>query len=286
MLWILLPAFNEEDSLRVLIPKIGQYLHGASIEYRIVVVNDGSVDATATVLETLVPDYPLEIVTHRINRGLGETERDGFEYIAERCGPDDIIVRLDSDDTHEPEYIGDLIETIHNGFDVVNTSRYQKGGDQIGINNYRTFISYCANLFMRCVFHVPGVRDYSCGFRAYRARAIVDSIHIYGNNFIQLKGLGFTSTLEMMVKLKIIGCRFAEVPFTLRYDQKKSVSKMVSSITIFGYLVMALLYHWPVKGWRIAYRELGPLYRQDRRKALELYSWNNRLKKNYTQKIG
>ena len=74
----------------------------------------------------------------------------------------------------------------------------------------------------------------------------------FGNNFIQLKGLGFTCTLEKIVKLKLIGARFGEVPFMLRYDQKQSDSKMVSSVTTLGYLVMTLLYHWPWGGWRVA----------------------------------
>ena len=66
--------------------------------------------------------------------------------------------------------------------------------------------------------------------------------------------MGFTSTLEMLVKLKLIGCRFAEVPFVLRYDQKTSKSKMLTSITVLGYFAMALLYHWPPSGWRTRYK--------------------------------
>src|SRR5258708_1069238 len=113
----------------------------------------------------------------------------------------------------------------------------------MGVNGYRAALSLCANLFMKVVFDIPGVRDYSCGFRAYRTRVIKDAVSIFGNSFIQLRGLGFTSTLEIMVKLKILGCRFAEVPFVLRYDQKLSESKMVSSLTTLGYLLMGVLYH-------------------------------------------
>lgn len=103
---------------------------------------------------------------------------------------------------------------------------------------------------MKLLFNIPGEKDYSCGFRTYKAKAIKDAVQIFGNGFIQLKGLGFTSTLETIVKLKLLGCRFAEVPFVLRYDNKASPSKMICSITTFGYITMAILYHWPFWGWK------------------------------------
>lgn len=256
MIWILLPAYNEEDTLPRLLPKIRAFAEQCPSDCRLVVVNDGSRDGTAAVLANFSANWPIHIITHKINRGLGETERDGFEYIAEASHPSDIIVRLDADDSHEPEYILRLIEKVNQGFDVVNTSRFRPGGGQKGVNTYRTVISCGANLFMACMFHIPGVRDYTCGFRAYRAKAIQDCVRLFGNDFIQLKGLGFTSTLEMLVKLKLVGCRFAEVPFVLRYDQKTSASKMLTSITMLGYFSMALLYHWPFSGWRVKHRKL------------------------------
>jgi dolichol-phosphate mannosyltransferase len=197
----------------------------------------------------------LEVITHKINRGLGETSRDLFERAAELCKPEDVIVRMDCDDTHEPEYIPRMIARLDEGYDVVIASRFQPGGGQKGVNAYRGFISWCANLFMKIFFPIKGVREYSCGFRVYRAAIIQNALRLYGNNFIQLKGLGFTCTLEKLVKLKLLGARFAETAFVLRYDQKQSASKMVSSITALGYVVMTLLYHWPWGGWRTGYKQ-------------------------------
>ena len=94
---------------------------------------------------------------------------------------------------------------------------------------------------MKAFFPIRGVRDYSCGFRAYRASAIQAAVRFFGNDFIQLKGLGFSCTLEKLIKLKILGAKFAEVPFVHRYDRKQSSSKMVSSVTSMGYLVMVVL---------------------------------------------
>jgi dolichol-phosphate mannosyltransferase len=272
MIWIVLPAFNEEASLPKLLPKIDAKLREHQLDYRLVVVDDGSTDRTAEILAEFTGRLPMAVVTHAINRGLGETERDGFEFVADRCAPDDVIVRVEGDDTHDPQYILTLMQKLAEGFDVVNTSRFQPGGGQMGVSPYRAIISRGANLFMRLLFPVPNVRDFSCGFRAYRAQVVQDAVSVFGNNFIQLRGLGFTSTLEMVVKLHLLGCRCAEVPFVLRYDQKESTSKMASSITALGYLMMAILYHWPFGGWASQYRELRRLYLSNRDEAVARFA--------------
>ena len=128
------------------------------------------------------------------------------------------------------------------------------------MDSYRATISKLANLFMKFFFPIDGLKEYSSGFRAYRATAIKHAINTFGNQFIQLKGLGFTATLEKIVKLKIIGAKFGESPFVLRYQQKRSESKMVSSITTFGYGTLALLYHWPWGGWRRGYKNVKKLH--------------------------
>jgi dolichol-phosphate mannosyltransferase len=255
MILILLPAYNEEESLPRLMPKLQQTLSSMNEEFKILVCNDGSKDRTQELLDEYAKTMPLEIIRHRVNRGLGESSRDLFERASEITHGDDVIVRLDCDDTHEPEFIPSIVEKIRSGYDVVIASRFAPGGGQLGVNGYRAFISRGANLFMKVFFPITGLKEYSCGFRGYRAEKIKEAINFYGNNFIQLKGLGFTCTLEKLVKLKLINAKFGEVPFLLRYDQKQSASKMVSSVTTLGYLVMTLLYHWPWGGWRSALRK-------------------------------
>ena len=252
-IFVLLPAFDEELSIEPLLDAFERSMSEAGFDYHVIVCDDGSNDRTSAVLSKCAAEMPIEVITHRINRGLGETSRDLFERAAEISQPDDIIVRMDCDVTHEPRFIPSMVEKLTEGYDVVIASRFQPGGGQRGVNAYRAFISSCANLFMKCIFPMKGIREYSCGFRAYRAETIKKAIDFYGNHFIQLKGLGFTCTLEKLVKLKILKARFAEVPFVLRYDKKASESKMVGSITMLGYLTMALCYHWPWGGWRRNY---------------------------------
>ena len=242
MIYILLPAFNEESALSPLLSKTDRVMSQLRSPYRVVVVNDGSSDNTAGVLAELSQKYPIDVINHRYNRGLGETARDGFEYISEIAAPEDLIVRMDCDDTHDPSYIPLMIEKLKEGYEVVTTSRYAPGGGQVGVDWYRRTISRIANLIMKSFFPIPGVWEYTCGFRAYRASLIQDAIRIFGNRFIDLKGMGFTGTVEKIIKCKMMAARVAEVPFVLRYDRKVSTSKVVTSITTLGYFMLIAKY--------------------------------------------
>lgn len=266
MIYLLLPAYNEEDSIPNLFTKLETYFSKAKLDAVVVLLDDGSPDTTAETAKRYQGGLNLVILRHAINRGLGETARDLFEYAAENAADSDIIIRMDCDDTHDPEIIGKMKDLIQSGkADVVTASRFQKGGGMQGVSRYRALVSRGANVFMTLVFPIPGVREYSCGFRAYRGSLIKDAIKLYGNDFIQLKGLGFTGTLEKVIKLNLLGARFAEVEHWLHYDRKRSVSKMITSITTIGYLVMAVLYHWPFGGWRSQYRGTARSYRSDRK---------------------
>lgn len=247
---LLLPAYNEEASISSLLGGLVQVLEELHKEYAIIVCDDGSKDKTAEEVQKFCVNGNVVLMQHKYNRGLGETARDLFEYAVEHTSPDDVIIRMDCDDSHKPDFIPALLAKIEEGRDVVIASRFQKGGGQAGVPTHRQLISRCANMFMKVVFWLPEVREYSCGFRAYRAEIIHSAIKTFGNNFIQLKGLGFTGTLEKLLKLHLLGARFGEVPFVLRYDHKQSDSKMVLSITTLGYFIMAVVYHWPFGGWK------------------------------------
>jgi len=252
MIYVLLPAYNEEQALRPMMQKIAAVMGEMGLPYRVVVVNDGSKDRTLEILRELAQSYPIDIIVHKYNRGLGETARDGFEYIAEVGSPQDVVVRMDCDDTHDPKYIPAMLGKIQQGCEVVTTSRYVPGGAQIGVDFYRRFISRCANLLLKFFFPIPGLKEYTCGYRAYRVALIQDAIAIFGNQFIDLKGMGFTGTIEKLIKCKMMGAHVGEVPFVLRYDRKQGPSKVVTSITTLGYLVLIAKYcvYWGAIGQR------------------------------------
>ena len=260
MIYIVLPAYNEAKSLPRLMPKIKSVMEQHNYTYSVIIVNDGSKDDTTQLIKKYNRQMPIATIRHKYNRGLGETIRDGFEYAAEIAKEDDIIIRLDCDDTHDPIYIPGLIEKINEGNDVVIASRFVAGGGQEGLTFFRKTISLFANLFMKVFFPIKGLKEYSSGYRAYRVSVINRALEVFGNNFIQLKGIGFSCTLEKIIKLKILGAKFAEAPFVLKYNQKLSESKMITSITIFGYLILVILYHWPWNGWKSQFGRIAKLH--------------------------
>lgn len=259
MIYIIVPMYNEEQAVVPLFNKIRKVIDKNIQDYHIIVIDDGSVDKTSKLLENYKNMLPIKVIHHRMNRGLGETVRDGFEEASLRCESDDIIVRLEGDNTHDPSYVLQLVDKIKEGWDVVIASRFQLGGGMEGLSSYRRFISKAANLVLKIFFPIKNVREYSCALRAYRGRFVKAAIEIFQNEFISLKGLGFTCSVEKLVKFRMLGARMAEIPFVLRYDKKKTPSKMLTSITTLGYLVLIIKYIHPWgktgKEWRHKIRE-------------------------------
>lgn len=253
-IWIVLPALNESENLEDLHLQISSVMAAINANYRIIVVNDGSTDGTRVLLKGLKNLYPLTVIDHKRNRGLGESIRDGFEKVAEMAAPQDVLIRMDADLTHDPVYIPHLLKAVESGADIAVASRFVPGGSEKGTPKNRRWISTFANQIFRTFFPIGGVREYTCGFRAYKMWTIQEALNFYGNDFLQLRGLGFCCTVEKLVKLNLIGAKVVEVPFTLRYDKKRGDSKMSFNVTTFGYFIMLILYHWPINGWRVTAR--------------------------------
>jgi len=150
---------------------------------------------------------------------------------------------------------------LNDGYEVVTTSRYVPGGGQVGVDLYRRTLSRCANLLLKACFPIRGLKEYTCGYRAYRVSFLQDALAIFGNQFIDLKGMGFTGTVEKMIKARLMRARVGEVPFTLRYDLKPGLSKVATNITTLGYFVLIAKYivYWGDIGqeWK---RKIGERY--------------------------
>ncbi|MFH1258569.1 MAG: glycosyltransferase [Elusimicrobiota bacterium] len=226
---ILLPAYNEAFSLPDLAANIAQALPADS--YRIILIDDGSTDGTAAVIENLTKKYPLSCISHSVNRGLGAAIKTGFKFaIREK---DDYIITMDADNTHPPSAIIPMLEKLDSGIDVVIASRYAPEGKTQGVSVFRQVLSNGASLLLRLVFPIPGVRDYTSGFRAYRRETLAKAFQVYGDNFITAGD--FSCMAEVLVKLAKLGIKAAEVPLHLRYDRKKGKSKIKIIRTIISY---------------------------------------------------
>jgi len=230
---VALPAYNEAARLETLLDRVHAAL--ADQPHRIVVVDDGSRDATPAILARRSQDLPLTVVTHPVNAGLAQTLHDGLQWVADHCADDDIVVTMDADDTHDPAYIAAMTARLRAGVDVVIASRFQPGSKVVGVPWHRRLFSWGVFVLLKLLLPIPGVRDYACGYRAAWVRSVRATLARYGDDLFQLRDWGFICTAELLWKLHTAGARCGEVPFVLRYDMKESVSRMRAGRTIAGY---------------------------------------------------
>lgn len=250
MLFVILPAYNEEKALPSLLPQINRVCYG--LDYQVVVVDDGSNDQTAELVLPLtqVPGTRVVLLKHADNRGLGQALLTGFKYVAGhapgmsqlrqrvRIGDHrqnvDVIVTLDADNTHPPELIPLLYEKILAGEDIAIASRYVQGGGQLGLGAWRRLLSWGASKIMQEFFPLPGILDYSCGYRAYRVQRVLEGLQHYGDNLVESRS--FAAMVEVLLKLVPFCNRFVEIPLELHYERKEGPSKMKVWATMLGYV--------------------------------------------------
>lgn len=235
--YVVLPAYNEAANIGTVLMSLQRAGGDAGLELRAIVVDDGSSDGTGEVVRRHSGHLPATLIAHRGNLGLGAAIRSGLLNAVDASSDEDVIVTMDADDTHTPAAIAQMLARIDEGTDVVVASRYREGSRVIGVSAFRRFLSYAASLLFRAVLPIPGVRDFTCGYRAYRASVLKAAVRRYRQEFIDEEG--FQCMVDILLKLRRMNLRFDEVPLVLRYDLKAGKSKMKVARTIFK--TMALL---------------------------------------------
>jgi dolichol-phosphate mannosyltransferase len=239
---IALPAYNEALNIGALLDNF-ENMFGLTIGYGFdrlyVIVDDGSADHTLKVLREYAESIPLLILEHGQNQGLGPTIRDALRKASEEANQEDIIITMDADNTHSPGLMPAMVQKILEGHDIVIASRFRKGARVIGLDLFRKCMSIGASLLMRTVFPMKGVRDYTCGFRAYRSELIRKGFEEYGDAFIDQKG--FQCMSDILLRLRSFDPIACEVPMILRYDFKKGCSSMKVGQTVIRTLHLMLI---------------------------------------------
>ena len=187
------PAYNDENSIAELVHKVSAILSQNAADYEIVVVNDGSSDGTAKVLDDLATKLPyLRVVHHPRNRGYGGALRSGFEHATK-----DLVFYTDGDGQYDVAEMAKLIPMMTEDVDVVNGYKLKRSD-----NRRRIVLGGIYKFLARTLFGLT-IRDVDCDFRLMR-RTMIQSIEL-----TQTSGVVCT---EMIYKLSQAGCRFAETP--------------------------------------------------------------------------
>lgn len=200
---IVLPVYNEVDSLPILLTSITETLESTHLSYEIILVDDGSSDGSAEWLKQAPAKYPT-VISILLRRNYGQTPAmaAGFDYAQGQA-----IVTLDSDLQNDPADIPMLLAKLDEGYDLVSGWRKQRQDKFLT----RRLPSIAAN---RLIALVTGVHlhDYGCSLKAYRAELLAD-MNLYGELHRFLPALAF-----------IEGARITELPVRhhpRRYGQSK-----------------------------------------------------------------
>ena len=216
---IVLPTYNEAENL----PKMLDALLALELPVRqsMLVVDDNSPDGTGQIAEEYAARHPDRVsVLHRAGKqGLGTAYIAGFRVAIQRGV--DFVLQMDSDFSHDPKYIPDLLRAaLEDGYDVVIGSRYVRGGsvdERWGVG--RKLLSWWANsVYVRMILRTP-LKDATGGFRLWRTDVL------RGMDLDRIRSNGYVFQVETAYVAERLGYRIAEVPIHFP-DRRLGQSKM------------------------------------------------------------
>ncbi|HXK09049.1 MAG TPA: dolichyl-phosphate beta-glucosyltransferase [Vicinamibacteria bacterium] len=202
MLSVVIPAYNEARRLPATLERVGAYLAAQGVAHEILVIDDGSADATAD----LARGESVRVLRHEPNRGKGYAVRRGMLAAA---GARRLMT--DADLSTPIEEMPRLEAEIDRGFDVAVGSRALPGA-RIEVHQpaYREAMGRAFNVMVQAIL-LPGLHDTQCGFKLFTARAAEAA-------FGACRLDGFSFDVEALFVARRLGLRIAEVPVRWRND--------------------------------------------------------------------
>lgn len=209
---VVIPAYNEAESIPDTLHSLYQHLQAAAIPHEILVVNDNSKDNTLQVLESLQNQLSsLRIVTNSGPNGFGYAVRKGLENFDGDC-----VAVMMADLSDSPEDLIRFYSKLQEGYDCVFGSRWIKGGKVYDYPKHKLYLNRLVNNMVRILF---GIRYNDCtnAFKLYRKETIV--------GIQPLLSPHFNLTLEMPLKAIVRGYSYAVLPNSWT-NRKFGVSKL------------------------------------------------------------
>jgi dolichol-phosphate mannosyltransferase len=117
-----------------------------------------------------------------------------------------------------------LVGKLDDGHELVIASRYRAGAAVHGVPGYRRALSDVGRLVFQALYPIPGVRDYTCCFRAYRVPLLRRARLVYGEELCTARG--FEAVMDLLLRLGPVGVRAHEIGFVLDYGERVGQSKM------------------------------------------------------------
>ena len=200
---IIVPAYNEAARILPYLRSITSYMQDRGQPYEILVVDDGSTDATASIVETLVSSAPeIQLLRAPLHRGKGAAVRRGMQAAVGR-----LQLFTDADGATPIQELARLERAVVTGADVAIGSRAlasQLSGYTVQTRWYRTILTTLFNFVVR-QSRLTGITDTQCGFKLFRQSVAADIFRVSS-----IDGYGFD--LELLYVAQQRGYRIAEIP--------------------------------------------------------------------------
>ncbi len=211
---VVIPTYNESRNVR----QMAEALWALPLAVDILVVDDGSPDGTGAITEKLVSEHPgrISLLQRGAKLGLGTAYIEGFRQALARGA--DVVVQMDADFSHGPEYVPQLVDGLKE-YDLVVGSRYVAGGRlDPRWERGRVWLSAWANLYARTILGIR-VNDATAGFKAWRADALE------GLGLDRIRSNGYVFQVECAYVAQRLGYRIHEHPIFFE-DRRIGQSKM------------------------------------------------------------
>jgi dolichol-phosphate mannosyltransferase len=232
------PAYDEEENIPGLFRDLEARPELFTPGSRVIVVDDGSSDRTAELVESYRGPVPVSLIKMERNQGPGAAFRAGFAAALAECPGHALVVTLEADTTSDLDSLPIMLERARGGAELVLASVHG-GGRMENVSRFRRVLSAGAGYTMRRLLGV-GAQTVSSFFRVYRASLLRAAHEHYGEQLIQERG--FACKAELLSKLGKLGARIEEVPVDLDASRRNGESKMRVLPTMLGY-------------WRLVVRE-------------------------------
>ncbi len=224
MLYICLPAYNEGPTVGLVLWNIHKVFSGYSREYEILVVDDGSDDATSETLETYAQILPLTIIRHEHRRGYGASLDVLARSAAERTKYPrrDAAVFMQADFSDPPEALPALIKPFEGGVDLVIA---EPDRQPEGLSAGSRWVRRLAPRVLRPMLGLDSVADPLGSFRLARISVLRDAIRDAGGSPL-VRGNGWAAQVELTVKLARFSRRIEAVKVSPRYNLRPRATRL------------------------------------------------------------
>ena len=222
---VVIPAYNEEGRIGETLKSIHSYFHGKSLTWQIIVVNDGSTDNTAEVLDTIREEITdLIVISDSPNQGKGYAVKRGVE-----ASRGEFILFADADNSTPIEELEKFYPHLIDNKVVIGSRYLSESNVVVRQPWHRAIIGRIGNMLIQFLL-LEGVKDTQCGFKAFQHDAAIEI-------FSRMRMNGFGFDIEILAIARLLNFSIREVPVSWYNSPESRVRPVKDALRTFGEVI-------------------------------------------------